>query len=291
MRSVNTLPLPCPPRCPATRLAALLCTGVLASVLAQANPAPVALLAPVASMAPLAPSAQPAGPAAAPLPGQTPALEVPDLQPLQAEITRLSAQLVRAPAVPGAAPSALRVELQVGQLDPRLRLAPCQQVLPYWPAGQRVLSHARIGLRCVQGRTRWNVYLPVAIRLWGTALAATGDLPAGTTLAAHHLALREVDLAARPDPALVDSGLAIGRTLTRALSAGQALTQGDVKLQQWVRAGEVVKLVAGNGQFQITGEAQALGSALEGQVVRARTDTGRVLQGVAAGDRLVRVPL
>lgn len=269
MRSVNTLPLPCPPRRPALRLAALCCSGLLVGVGAKASPAPTAT-----------------GPA-----GASAALAVPDLQPLQAEIARLSQQLVHAPAVPGRPTPALRVELQVGQLDPRLRLAPCQQVQPYWPAGQRVLSHARIGLRCVQGATRWNVYLPVAIRLWGTALTATADLPAGTTLTPQHLALREVDLAARPDPALADSGLAIGRTLTRALPAGQALTQGDIKLQQWVRAGETVKLVAGNGEFQITGEGQALGTALEGQVVRARTDNGRVLQGVAAGDRLVRVPL
>src|SRR5947209_20275302 len=34
-----------------------------------------------------------------------------------------------------------RVDVQVGQLDPRLRLAPCQKVEPYLPAGTRLWGH------------------------------------------------------------------------------------------------------------------------------------------------------
>jgi flagellar basal body P-ring formation protein FlgA len=41
----------------------------------------------------------------------------------------------------------LRPEIEVGALDTRLRLAPCQQVEPYLPRGSRLWGRTRIGLR------------------------------------------------------------------------------------------------------------------------------------------------
>lgn len=219
----------------------------------------------------------------------------PDLQPLQAEIARVAEAAAQAMPERGPLPDGarrpLRIEVSVGTLDARLKLAPCQQVQPYWPRGQRVSAQARIGLRCVQGESRWNVYLPIGIRLWDQRWVAASDLPAGTTLAAAHLREAEVDLAAQPTALLADARSAVGRSLARAVPAGQPLAVRDLRLREWVRAGDPVKVLAGEAQFQISTEAHALGPALEGQPVRARTDSGRVLLGVAIGERLVRVPL
>jgi Tfp pilus assembly protein PilN len=38
---------------------------------------------------------------------------------------------------------------------------------------------SRIGLRCTQGRTPWNVYLPIVVKVWGRALV----VPAGAAAA------------------------------------------------------------------------------------------------------------
>ena len=42
----------------------------------------------------------------------------------------------------------LRVDVRIGQLDPRLKLAPCATVQPYLPVGMKLWGNARIGLRC-----------------------------------------------------------------------------------------------------------------------------------------------
>ena len=49
------------------------------------------------------------------------------------------------------APGAVRVEIEPGRLDPRLRLAPCERIEPYLPPGARAWGRSRVGLRCVQG--------------------------------------------------------------------------------------------------------------------------------------------
>ncbi len=84
-----------------------------------------------------------------------------------------------APA-PGAAP--LRAEVVVGSLDTRLRLAPCQKVEPHLPAGTRLWGRSRIGLRCVDGPTRWNVFVPVTVKAWGPAWVLKKAVASGATL-------------------------------------------------------------------------------------------------------------
>jgi len=203
-------------------------------------------------------------------------------------------QQVRALALSGTKASALgapRVEVSVGQLDPRLRLAPCQHVEPYLPDGMRLWGKSRIGLRCTQGASKWNVYLPITVRVFGKALVATSGVAAGAVLTAADLTQAEVDLAEDSSAPLVNAELAVGRTLTHALKAGQSLRHSHLKARQWFAAGETVTVLAQGDGFSVAGEAQALNPGIEGLPVRVRTESGRVLTGLPVGERRVELPL
>lgn len=200
-------------------------------------------------------------------------------------------QLVEQAAQAVAAPLQARVEVAVGQLDPNLRLAPCERIEPYLPPGMRAAGSLRLGLRCLQGPTRWNVYLPVTVKLWGRALVAQAGLPAGTVLEARHLQLAEVDLAAGSDLALRQASEVLNRTLARPLAAGDALRAGDLRKRQWFNAGDTVRVVAVGNGFAISAEGLALSPGVEGQPVRVRTESGRVVSGQPVAERRVEVLL
>ncbi|MGZ5249739.1 MAG: flagellar basal body P-ring formation chaperone FlgA [Caldimonas sp.] len=184
-----------------------------------------------------------------------------------------------------------RVEVTIGQLDPRLHLAPCQSIEPYLPAGMRLWGKARVGLRCKAGPTPWNVYLPITVKVWGRALVVPAGAVAGGTLTSADLAEAEVDLAEDVAPAVVDPKLAVGRVLAQNLKPGQTLRQSHLKVRQWFAAGETVKVVASGEGFALESEAQALSNGLEGQPARVRTESGRVLTGLPAGERRIEVAL
>lgn len=190
-----------------------------------------------------------------------------------------------------ASSGAPRVEVSVGQLDPRLRLAPCQHIEPYVPDGIRLWGKSRIGLRCTEGAVKWNVYLPITVKVFGTALVATGGLPAGSVLTAADVTPAEVDLAEDSSAPVVDPAAAVGRTLARALAPGQSLRLSSLKVRQWFSAGETVTVVAQGNGFSVAGEAQALNNGIEGQPVRVRTEGGRVLIGQPVGERRVELAL
>ncbi|MDQ6685787.1 MAG: flagellar biosynthesis protein FlgA, partial [Pseudomonadota bacterium] len=80
-----------------------------------------------------------------------------------------------------------RVEVVVGQLDPRLHLAPCQNIEPYLPVNSKPWGKSRIGLRCKQGAVAWNVYLPITVKVFGPALVMAQGAAAGHVIAAADL--------------------------------------------------------------------------------------------------------
>ena len=130
------------------------------------------------------------------------------------------------------APTQARVEIEIGKLDPRLRLAPCAQIQPYLPPGTRMWGRSRLGLRCVAGVTKWNVTLPLTIKVYGQAFVAAADLPTGTVLTQEHFRLAEVDIAGEAGAIYTQAEGWLGRHLAKPVAAGQALRSVDLKLRQ-----------------------------------------------------------
>ena len=217
--------------------------------------------------------------------------QAPDAGAIDAALQRQVRQLALQAQPTTGAVGAPRIEVAVGQLDPRLRLAPCQRVEPYLPEGTRPWGKSRVGLRCTEGSAKWNVYLPITVKVFGPALVATSSLPAGSVIAATDIAQAEVDLAEDASSALANADLVVGRTLTRAVKPGQSLRQSHLKAHQWFAAGETVTVVAQGAGFSVAGEGQALNNGIEGQPVRVRTEGGRVLTGQPVGERRVELPL
>ncbi len=205
---------------------------------------------------------------------------------VQARVRALAEEAARV-----AAPPQARVSVEVGAPDPRLRLAPCRVVQPYLPPGLSAWGRSRIGLRCVDGPSRWNISLPVRVAVYAKALVAAGALPAGTELAQEQLAEAEIDIAGQAGAVFTDPAQLLGRVLARPLAAGEAVRQPALKARQWFAAGETVQVLASGEGFSIQSEAQAMGPGIEGQEVKVRFESGRVAAGRAVGERRVELLL
>lgn len=212
--------------------------------------------------------------------------------PLPADLDktlRLQLQKLALDSSRQAIPGVNSVEIEVGRLDPRLKLAPCERVEPYLPPATRLWGKARIGLRCTQGPTPWNVYLPITVKVFGTAWVAASSLAQGSMIGAGDLLQAEIDLAEDASPIINDPSQAAGRYLQRAIHAGQPVRTADVRPRQWFAAGDVVKVVAQGPGFSISASGEAMAHGIEGRPVRVRTEAGKIISGFAAGDRRVEV--
>jgi len=196
-----------------------------------------------------------------------------------------------ASAATAAQAQGVRVDVKVGKLDPRLRLAPCQHIDTYLPPGLPIWGSTRMGLRCTRGAKLWNVSIPIQVSVYAQATVLKTALAAGTVLDASQLAQAEVDIAAAPGAAVPDPALVVGRTLGRSVAAGATLRQTDLKARQFFAAGETVRVTAVGPGWSVETEGQAVGAGIEGQNVNVRTEAGRLLSARPIGDRQVEVTL
>jgi len=224
------------------------------------------------------------------LPGRAAAQAVPAPLPAATAAAEQALALVRQ-AAQAVAPPGARIEVEAGALDPRLRLAPCTRIEAYLPASSRVWGAARVGLRCLEGTTAWNVTLPMTVKVFAPAPVALGPLPAGTVIGAEHLGQAEVDWAAEPSPVQADREALLGRTLAQALPAGRPVRSAHLRTRQWFAAGDTVRIVAMGNGFSVSGEGQALSPGVEGQPARVRTESGRIVSGMPRGERRLELPL
>lgn len=190
-----------------------------------------------------------------------------------------------------AGPTALRLEVKVGNLDSRLKLAPCGNVEPYLPPGSRLWGRTRVGLRCIDGQTRWNVSLPVTVNAYGNAWVIKGSVASGAAIAEDDVVEAEVNWAEETSPVIRDRALWVGQIATRQLTTGQTLRQGMVRPAQVFQAGSQVRVVAQGPGFQISSDAQALSAGVVGQVARVKMENGRVSSGLVLDTKTVKIDL
>jgi flagellar basal body P-ring formation protein FlgA len=221
-----------------------------------------------------------------PVPGVRAQASEPDYAGLALKWARqTAAQWQPDPALP------LRLEVSVGALDARLKLAPCAGVQAYLAPGARLWGHSRVGLRCVDGVSRWNVSVPVQVKAFGPAWVVRAQVLAGSPVTQNDVLALEVDWAEDSSPVLQDSALWLGQTAARTLGSGQVLRQGTVRPTQVFQAGAQVRVVAEGPGFQVSSDAQALAAGVVGQVTRVRMDNGRIGSGTVLDARTVKIDL
>lgn len=187
--------------------------------------------------------------------------------------------------------AALRMQVVVGELDSRLHLAPCARIEPYIPPGARLWGATRLGLRCLEGSARWNVFLPVTVRAFGTAWVLKSNIAAGTAVAADDALASEVDWAQQASPIVANAAQWVGQVATRSLVAGEALRQNMLRPAKVFQAGSQVRVLASGNGFEVTSDAQAISDGVIGQPARVRISNGRILSGVVQDNRTVKLEI
>ena len=198
-----------------------------------------------------------------------------DYQALALQWARGAAQTALPASIRG-----VSLDVSVGAIDPRLKLAPCANVEPYLPVGARLWGKNRIALRCIDGLVRWNVSLPVTVKANGRAWVIKNPIAPGVAITASDVIESDVDWAEEPAPVLLDAGVWEGQVATRALATGQTLRLGMLKAAQVFQAGAQVRVVAQGLGFEVSGDAFALSSGVVGQLARVRMENGRIASGI-----------
>lgn len=183
----------------------------------------------------------------------------------------------------------IQQQIEVGKIDPRLKLAACEQREFFLPPGSREWGKLTVGVRCISPKP-WTIYVATTVRVFGDYISTAKALTAGQVISETDLRIIKGELSSLAPGLITHIKQAVGKTLLTSQAAGVSLHQVMFKLIPLIQAGQSVKIFSQGAGFLVTNEGIALNNAAEGQLAKARTNAGQIISGytTAAGSIEVR---
>ncbi len=181
-----------------------------------------------------------------------------------------------------------RVEVGVGAVDPRLKLARCESLDAFLPAGARLWGNATVGVRCASPK-KWSLFVPVQVQVWADVVVSARALTRGQTLTTADLASQQLDLAQLPQGVFTDPNLLFGKLVTASVAGGTPLRHDMLRAARVVLQGQTVRVVFTGDGLSVSSEGRALGNAGVGEAVQVRMASGKLIKGIVQAPGTVEV--
>jgi flagella basal body P-ring formation protein FlgA len=177
-----------------------------------------------------------------------------------------------------------RHEIDVQQLDPRLRLPTCDKDLnvtlesPAQPIGRVTLK-----VRCT-GSIPWSVFVPAQVRVYRQVLLASRPLKRASVLSEADLKLSERDIGLLNQGYLTSIEQAAGKKLARQLLTDQVIAPTHLQQAEVISKGDHVVITARSGGISVRMSGEALGHGGLGEQISVRNlGSGRAIKARITG--------
>jgi flagella basal body P-ring formation protein FlgA len=181
-----------------------------------------------------------------------------------------------------------QVEINVRPIDPRLKLQACEQLTSFLPPGGKVWGKVTVGIRCNIPKP-WTIYVAAQVRVFGEYIVTKNAVRAGQVLTEEDIAKVHGELSSQAPGVATNAQTVVGKTMLANYSAGVSIRQEMFKTIPVIQQGQSVKVVNQGIGFRVSNDAIALNSAAEGQIVRGKTTSGIVINGIARAGGLIEV--
>ncbi len=184
------------------------------------------------------------------------------------------------------------VEVQIGRLDNRLRLARCSKALEtQFPPGGRRDGNTAVQVQC-EAPVSWSIYVPVTVERYAEVLVANRNLRRQHTILPGDLRTKRIQTSRHAGSYFEDKGELVGLQTRRNIRPGQILGQQHVTQREVVSRGQRVTILAENGSVAIRMQGEALENGVLGDRIRVKnSSSGRIVEGEVLESGHVRVAL
>jgi flagella basal body P-ring formation protein FlgA len=185
-----------------------------------------------------------------------------------------------------------RYEIEVNQLDPRLRMPMCDRELTAsLESPARPLGRVTVKVRC-EGASPWTVFVPAQVRLFREVVTATRPLRRLGVIEPEDVMLRERDISLISQGYLTSLDQAIGQKLTRPMVADQLVTLVNIEQAQVISKGDQVVITARSGTLSVRMPGEALSNGgLRDQIRVKNLNSQRVIKAQVIAPGQVEVAM
>ncbi|GAA5316146.1 MAG: flagellar basal body P-ring formation chaperone FlgA [Candidatus Pelagadaptatus aseana] len=172
-----------------------------------------------------------------------------------------------------------KFDIEVSRLDPRLRLAQCDEPLTLNNKSRsQNASNMTVQVVC-HGSTPWSLYISSRIQQWMPVVISRRDLIKGVHLTEADLTTEVRDIRRMNSGFITDKNQIIGMQVRRPLKAGEGLRSSSLAPPLLVEKGDQVTVIASSGNFSVKIAGIALTKGKLGDQIRVQnTATEKVIK-------------
>ncbi len=184
------------------------------------------------------------------------------------------------------------VSFSVGQIDPRLRMAPCNAPIEVTFITKPMdATHVTLQASC-QGTRPWRLFLGARIQIKANAYVTRVPLARGMRITPSMITTRQVAINQSHGSIFSTSDGLVGMQLIRPVNAGTVLTSKLLRAPDLVARGDRVIIEAQVASIAVKTRGTALSDGRKGQQILVRNDRSkRTVKAVVTGPGQVNVPM
>lgn len=185
-----------------------------------------------------------------------------------------------------------RYEIQVNQLDPRLRMPMCDKELTAsLESPAKPLGRVTVKVRC-EGSSPWTVFVPAQVRLFREIVTTSRPLRRADIVEPADVLMRERDISLISQGYLTTLDQAIGQRLTRPMVADQVITLVHLEQAEVIRKGDQVVITARSGAISVRMPGEALSNGGMSEQIRVKNlNSKRVIKAQVTAPGQVEVSM
>jgi flagella basal body P-ring formation protein FlgA len=178
------------------------------------------------------------------------------------------------------------IEIEIGEVDPRIHLAACPSLAVTLPPANAPSLTARVSCR----DPFWTLYVPIRLHAWGQAVVAAVNLAPGTKLTAGDLTMARLDILATNGAYLTDPSQAEGKILRATIRAGAPILTPLLDRPLVVRRGDTLLLTVLDSAITIRTSVIALEDGREGdRILVENPDSKKTMRALVADAGAVEI--
>ncbi|KPZ23928.1 Flagellar basal body P-ring biosynthesis protein FlgA [Pseudomonas viridiflava] len=184
-----------------------------------------------------------------------------------------------------------RHDIQVKQLDPRMRMNACDKDLTATLESPRPVGRVTVRVRC-EGSSPWTVFVPAQVQLFRNVVTVMRPLKRDAIVTEDDVAMRERDVSSVGLGFLSSLDQAVGQKVVRPMVIDQVVTPVALEQPRMIHKGDQVVIIARSGSLAVRmpGEAMSDGSFNE-QIRVKNLNSSRVIKANVTGPGQVEVAM
>jgi flagella basal body P-ring formation protein FlgA len=180
------------------------------------------------------------------------------------------------------------IEVSVKPIDSRLKLQTCDELTGFLPPGTKAWGKVTVGVRCTKPKP-WTIYLAAQVRVFGDYYVTKNAVNAGQKITENDVVKIRGEISNQAPGTILSIDNALGKTMLSGYPAGVSLRTDMFKLTPIIQQGQSIKVISQGAGFRVSNDAIALNNASEGQITKAKTQSGVLVSGIARSGGFIEV--